>query len=497
MPKSDRRRYFEHEEEKEECCERYSKDEHIHTAFRIADGCWRHYEGEGGGGTSSMGSLYSGGLGPCAYVRLRLAILMGHDDVVIEGMAEDDRETKKARLLQDGLAAVEDALLLLCKGKEERKKTKCTLLGGPVSGALAMKVALLQQLGRTKEAVTTAQEVLFLLSSEEKDLADCECEVLNGRAGHLQLISFLREHLGEEHFGKEYVRDTIRAIIHNGINTSRREKTKCTSAETAAALPPLLWEWHDKVYLGACHGVVGILYSLLHFVREIRSLHHELGNDVTSLIQTTINILYDKMCFPSGNLLSSLGKKKDDKINDKLVQWCHGATGYILLLLKASQVYSNSDLCYLEMAQKIAKEVVYPRGLLKKGVGLCHGISGNAYAFLAIYCHLLEKEKEQIQQQNTVSATGTKLTFLPSSSSSTPLQPSPKKQKCKKDRHKWEEKQWLQMAHQFANFAIQHLDHLEHEPGRPFSLYEGNAGLIILLVDLVDSNFLTFPCFPF
>lgn len=26
---------------------------------------------------------------------------------------------------------------------------------------------------------------------------------------------------------------------------------------------PLLWEWHDKIYFGAAHGMAGILYMLL------------------------------------------------------------------------------------------------------------------------------------------------------------------------------------------------------------------------------------------
>lgn len=30
-------------------------------------------------------------------------------------------------------------------------------------------------------------------------------------------------------------------------------------------------------------------------------------------------------------------------------------------------------------------EVIWHRGLLKKGYGLCHGAAGNAYAFLALY----------------------------------------------------------------------------------------------------------------
>ncbi|MBN3278603.1 LANC1 protein, partial [Polyodon spathula] len=30
-------------------------------------------------------------------------------------------------------------------------------------------------------------------------------------------------------------------------------------------------------------------------------------------------------------------------------------------------------------------EVIWQRGLLKKGYGLCHGAGGNAYGFLALY----------------------------------------------------------------------------------------------------------------
>lgn len=32
--------------------------------------------------------------------------------------------------------------------------------------------------------------------------------------------------------------------------------------------PPLMYEWHEKKYLGAAHGLAGILYTLL-LVRQI------------------------------------------------------------------------------------------------------------------------------------------------------------------------------------------------------------------------------------
>ena len=45
----------------------------------------------------------------------------------------------------------------------------------------------------------------------------------------------------------------------------------------------------------------------------------------------------------------------------------------------------QSDV-YLDAAKKCA-DVVWERGVLTKGFGLCHGIAGNAYGFLHLYQH--------------------------------------------------------------------------------------------------------------
>jgi Lanthionine synthetase C-like protein len=57
------------------------------------------------------------------------------------------------------------------------------------------------------------------------------------------------------------------------------------------------------------------------------------------------------------------------------VQWCHGAPGVVKLLCEAGRLD----------AALAAGEDVWRRGLLRKGLGLCHGIAGNAYAFLALH----------------------------------------------------------------------------------------------------------------
>ncbi len=98
---------------------------------------------------------------------------------------------------------------------------------------------------------------------------------------------------------------------------------------------------------------------------------------------------------------------------------------------------------------------VWPRGLLRnKGVGLCHGISGNAFAILAL---------EQ-----------TKRSFHQSDSGANPRGSSSPSFSSKRDMR----------ARSFASFSLQHYEELESIPDLPHSLYEGAAGLACLLLDL-------------
>lgn len=51
-------------------------------------------------------------------------------------------------------------------------------------------------------------------------------------------------------------------------------------------------------------------------------------------------------------------------------------------LVQLLQVFENPE--YLQVAVECG-EVVWSRGLLKKGYGLCHGVAGNAYNFLYLF----------------------------------------------------------------------------------------------------------------
>ncbi|KAI8831705.1 hypothetical protein BC829DRAFT_494427 [Chytridium lagenaria] len=69
----------------------------------------------------------------------------------------------------------------------------------------------------------------------------------------------------------------------------------------------------------------------------------------------------------------SLGNSPQLYEGDELLQFCHAYEAF-------------HDPTFLDVAKRAA-EAVWERGVLRKGVGLCHGISGNAFVFLALYRH--------------------------------------------------------------------------------------------------------------
>mmetsp|Transcript_25961 Transcript_25961/g.56267 ORF Transcript_25961/g.56267 Transcript_25961/m.56267 type:complete len:452 (-) Transcript_25961:2-1357(-) len=433
----------------------HSDAEYLQAARDIASRCWCHYEDrhdEGTGTLPSFGTLYTGAIGSCSYLRLRLA------EVESEAASSEGASAAGCSkdLLSKGLRAADAALR-----QAARRSKRCTLLECPTTSALSMKCATLAAMKRSADASAVANDILRLgqsCRSPVESLDESECEILYGRAGYLTSILFVRKYLGDVTFGQPVVKNIIRTIIETGISTARAYQTNL----------PLLWEWHGSLYLGAAHGVVGILFTLLCLAEELKQVGEDMGRDLLALVHQTINILDREQTFASGNLRSSIGREKD-----KLVHWCHGAPGYVLLLVKAYDVFHETR--YLRRAEHICKNVIYPRGLLRKGVGLCHGVSGNAYSFLAVYRGRL------LEQQRAGRVGGGETS-------------------CTKPSEVAEENnRYVHMAKSFASFAIENLAVLERVPDRPYSLYEGMAGLAALLIDLQTPMVRNakFPCFEF
>ena len=394
------------------------------------------------------GSLYRGALGARVFLPWKLAT------TVYRSTADQDGSPYNYLLEQVALPCVNEAMEAVnaidVAGTSFHRKMmrRVTLLESPWVGATVMHIVIHHELAKRKDATETTSRASALA---EKLVQVCdplhfpreECDVLYGRAGAIQAILFLRQAIPGDRT-EELTTDCVLTLARDIIAEGQRY----AASQRPNIELPLLWKWHDTHYLGAAHGVVGILHTLLCLSpQELSILNEEF--DIHNKIQQTIKALYDKYCWPSGNLDSSI---KDPRYHrhqrvDRLVHWCHGATGHVLLLMKAYEVYK--DIKYMQRAAQIADNVLWKRGLLKKGVGLCHGISGNAYALQAVG-----------RYENRAVTT--------------------------------------RRVHAFARFALEHLSSLENVPDDPYSLYNGLAGFCTLLIDvLMYDAYARFPLYDY
>ncbi|XP_078427422.1 lanC-like protein GCL2 isoform X2 [Wolffia australiana] len=185
---------------------------------------------------------------------------------------------------------------------------------------------------------------------------DVPNELLYGRAGYIWACSFLNKHIGPNTIPPSHTAAMAKKIVEEGREQARRSGSEW----------PLMYEWHGKKYLGAAHGVAGIMNALMTV---------DLSGDDRDLVKSTILSLIRRR-LPGGNYPSSEGGHQADR----LVHWCHGAPGAAMTLVRAHQVFGGEFLA----AAGGAAEVVWRRGLLKR-VGLCHGVSGNAHVFLSLH----------------------------------------------------------------------------------------------------------------
>ncbi|XP_062865706.1 glutathione S-transferase LANCL1-like [Trichomycterus rosablanca] len=291
------------------------------------------------------------------------------------------------------------------------------------AGPLAVAAVVFHRLNRTQESDECINRLLQLHKSVVRGSGSIPDELLYGRVGFLFSLSFINQQFQQEKIPIQYIQQICDAVLVSGQNLSQRMRVGHQT--------PLMYEWYQEHYVGAAHGLAGIYYFLMQpgFVSS--------EGTVSALVKPSV----DYMCqlkFPSGNYPPCV-----DDGRDLLVHWCHGSPGVIYMLLQAYKVFGHQQ--YLQDAMQCG-EVIWHRGLLKKGYGLCHGAAGNAYAFLALY----------------------RLTQEP--------------------RH-------LYRACMFADWCMNYGKHGCRTPDTPFSLFEGMAGTIYFLADLLQPSMAKFPAF--
>lgn len=78
-------------------------------------------------------------------------------------------------------------------------------------------------------------------------------EYLYGRAGYLYALMFLRKEIRNDIIDNQFVTEIFESIIKSGEKYAKKTGSKS----------PLMYQWHDKEYMGAAHGVSGIIFLLL------------------------------------------------------------------------------------------------------------------------------------------------------------------------------------------------------------------------------------------
>ncbi|EAA08412.4 AGAP003148-PA [Anopheles gambiae str. PEST] len=315
------------------------------------------------------------------------------------------------------------------RSREKRDKSSknavAFLCGG--SGIAAVSAAIANEMGKLQEMENDLESFLQGCPPCTNVKGTDADEVLVGRAGYLHGASWLNQAITPKPIENEAISEICQTLIKRGRSV----------AHSLRLAFPLMYEYHEKAYLGAAHGVCAILHALLESPWFDRDATDRFSGSPTKLtdIKSTIDYVLT-LQDGDGNFPTRIDS------NRMLVHWCHGCGGAIYLFAKAFLTFREDK--YLDCCRKCADEL-WRHGLLRKGPGICHGVAGNGYAFLLMY--RLTGEKRYLYRAVKFAE------FLNSSS--------------------------------FASVLL--------APDRPFSLYEGLAGTVCFLVDLLTPMRSSFP----
>ncbi|CAL8087348.1 unnamed protein product [Calicophoron daubneyi] len=265
-------------------------------------------------------------------------------------------------------------------------------------------------------------------------------EALYGRTGYLNALILLRE--ANLNVPTQAVHEVVEAIIKSGTHGSHACSSDGTyrelmrdSGHEDLLMPPLMFAWHGKYYLGGAHGFAGILLTLINVHRLFPDA---LNSDTLNRYVLPTIRWYSELQLESGNWPSSLGESCG---RDVLVHWCHGATGAVPLMLSAYELWHEE--IFLKKALK-AGDAIWARGLLHKGCGICHGSAGSGYALLDLYRFTKDTK-------------------------------------------------YLYRASKFSEWCTDCFQNRKRVPDRPYSLFEGLAGTLYFLVEILDPLAARFP----
>ncbi|GAB1605443.1 lanC-like protein 3 [Argonauta hians] len=243
--------------------------------------------------------------------------------------------------------------------------------------------------------------------------------------------------------GSHYINNILEkeAIQHNLSVCQSIIQSGRKYAAKHQSLSPLMYSYHGTEYLGAAHGLSSILLALL-CTDNLFSTYPAAEADIKQSIEFLLSIEQPNSNYaPAMDEVNMINKRP---LSEELIHWCHGAPGVIYTFARAYLVWKDEK--YLKACIRCG-ELTWKAGLLKKGPGICHGIAGNGYVFLLLY----------------------RLT---------------------------NDSKYLHRAQCFAEFIFTtEFRNGSRTPDAPYSLYEGWAGTVLFLHDLLNPEKAEFPFF--
>lgn len=323
----------------------------------------------------------------------------------------------KNEYLEKGLEYLKPAL-------ETNAGDKTSFLLGD-AGTLALATVLSHATGDTKFTDSLAHyKALYNQYLSPRFLKCGGDEFFVGRAGYLSGALWISRELEQRVFTNEELYRLCDVMVASGKDYSKKHKSPS----------PLAYHYYNTEYLGAAHGMSYILQMLLT-VPGYLEYNTSAAKDIKASVEYIESIQTEDGNWPS--CMEEVGLT-----DHKLVHWCHGAPGTIYLMAKAYLVYKDPK--YLNACVR-AGELVWEKGLLRKGPGICHGVAGNGYVFLLL--HRLTGEEK-----------------------------------------------YLYRAKNFADFMnTEEFLRNARLPDSPESLYEGTAGAVCYLADLLQPQKAEFP----
>ncbi|KAJ3033200.1 Glutathione S-transferase lancl1, partial [Rhizophlyctis rosea] len=325
------------------------------------------------GGGSENWDVYHGTAG---VARLFIDIHQRDPNIIISGSKPRELAQK---FIEHAVKGCEDYLDGLMKYKTALHN--CGYVLSP-AGVWATAAVVYQQL----EQKELADEFLARMVHMHRPAFSSHAsrELFYGRPGYLHSLLYIHStNAANPKIPPRLISDTFTQIYKDGTEGVKRTFTRPADRsgcgnESFTAPTPLLWSWHVERYTGVAHGVAGVLLAMM-------DLPGKCVGDVREEMKKAVDYLISLKTW-NGNFAvrvdETIGMSPQLYETDELMQICHGAPGITLLLLRAHELFQ--DPAYLSLAIQIS-ETIWSRGLLKKGVGLCHGLAGNAAVFFHLY----------------------------------------------------------------------------------------------------------------